>query len=107
MILFSQPSRPVLGVLTVPVGQRVAFVDADWYDAAQAPNACRGFAVKVRTGAVRLGGAEASAANEGQTYEAGQGFADETAANVADWYAYNPGESAATVEILCRTGGAS
>ena len=108
----SQPSNLVFGLLSFTANQKQEAVDATWYDTAGAnvpPNACRGVSIKVRLGSVRIGGALAVAAGEGQTYTAGQAFVDEVASSPAGIWICESADPASTadVEILCRTGGPS
>ncbi len=108
----SLPSNLVFGLLSFTANQEQEAVDATWYDTAGAdvpPNACRGVSIKVRSGSVRIGGAAAVAAGEGQTYTAGQAFGDDVASSLDGIWICESADPASTavVEILCRTGGPS
>jgi hypothetical protein len=106
----SQAPKLVFGLLSFTANEKKEAVDATWYDTAGAstpPANCRGVSIKVRSGSVRIGGAAAVDAGEGQTYTAGQGFGIEDASSVAGVWIYESAGSTAVVEILCRTGGVS
>lgn len=105
LVVASQKSNPVFGLVSLTSGQKKPLTDAVFSNAAAAPNVCRGFEVQLRTGAAKI--ADKADATDGWTLTAGVPFGDDTASSLEGWYVIETGASTATVEIICRTGGAS
>ncbi len=101
----SQPSNFVFGLLTLAANETKPLTDAIFSRVASAPGACRGVTIKLRSGAAKL--CDKSDATDGWTLTVGAPFSDDTASNLEGWYIQETAGGAATIEVICRAGGAS
>lgn len=100
----SQPTRPVFGLLTLAANETLALTEAVFSRVATAPGDCRGFEIKLRSGAVKI--LDKVDSTDGWTLTA-SGFGDDTASSLEGLWIKETAGAAAEVEIICRTGGAS
>ena len=101
----SQPSNFVFGLLTLAANETKPLTEAVFSRVAVAPGSCRGVTIKLRSGAAKL--CDKSDATDGWTLASGSPFGNDTASSLEGWYIKETAGGAATIEVICRTGGAS
>lgn len=99
----AQKSGFVFGLLSLTANQTKPLSDAAFSAVATAPNACSGIVLKLRAGAARLVD-KASSATDGWTLATSQTFGDVAGSDLSTIYIQETAGSAATIEVLCRTG---